>query len=50
MRWCTGCLDLAHADLGLPLTTNSVESMCRLLREMFRSSRTGSNPSSCYRR
>lgn len=37
---------LAHPDLGLPHTTNSVESMCRLLREMFRSSRAGSNPSS----
>ena len=30
----------------LPRTTNSVESMCRLLREMFRSSRAGSNPAS----
>lgn len=37
---------LAHPDLGLPHTTNSVESMCRLLREMFRSSRAGSNPKS----
>lgn len=37
---------LTHPDLGLPRTTNSVESMCRLLREMFRSSRAGSNPSS----
>jgi hypothetical protein len=37
---------LTHPDLGLPKTTNSVESMCRLLREMFRSSRAGSNPSS----
>jgi hypothetical protein len=33
-------------DLGLPRTTNTVESMCRLLREMFRSSRAGSNPES----
>lgn len=37
---------LAHPNLGLPRTTNSVESMCRLLREMFRSSRAGSNPAS----
>jgi hypothetical protein len=37
---------LAHPDLALPHTTNSVESMCRLLREMFRSSRAGSNPRS----
>jgi hypothetical protein len=33
-------------ELGLPKTTNSVESMGRLLREMFRSSRAGSNPKS----
>ena len=37
---------LTHPHLGLPRTTNSVESMCRLLREMFRSSRAGSNPAS----
>lgn len=37
---------LAHPELDMPRTTNSVESMCRLLREMFRSSRAGSNPSS----
>lgn len=37
---------LKRPPLGLPRTTNSVESMCRLLREMFRSSRAGSNPSS----
>lgn len=37
---------LNHPELGLPRTTNSVESMCRLLREMFRSSRAGSNPDS----
>lgn len=37
---------LAHPNLRLPHTTNSVESMCRLLREMFRSSRAGSNPKS----
>ncbi len=35
---------LAHPRLGLPHTTNSMESMGRLLREMFRSSRAGSNP------
>lgn len=35
-----------HPALGLPLTTNGVESMCRLLRAMFRSSRAGSNPAS----
>ena len=35
---------LAHPHLGLPHTTNSMESMGRLLREMFRSSRAGSNP------
>jgi len=37
---------LTHPELGLPKTTNSIESMCRLLREMFRSSRAGSNPRS----
>jgi len=37
---------LKHPELGLPRTTNSVESMCRLLREMLRSSRAGSNPAS----
>lgn len=37
---------LKRPELGLPRTTNSVESMCRLLREMFRSSRAGSNPNS----
>ena len=37
---------LTHPHLGLPRTTNSVESMCRLLRELFRSSRAGSNPAS----
>ena len=37
---------LAHPQLDLPHTTNSVESMGRLLREMFRSSRAGSNPAS----
>jgi hypothetical protein len=37
---------LRHPHLGLPHTTNCVESMCRLLRELLRSSRAGSNPSS----
>jgi hypothetical protein len=37
---------LMHSHLGLPRTTNSVESTCRLLRELFRSSRAGSNPAS----
>jgi hypothetical protein len=37
---------LTYPSLGLPLTTNTVESMCRLLREMLRSSRAGSNPAS----
>ena len=37
---------LQYPELGLPWTTNSVESMCRLVREMFRSSRAGSNPDS----
>jgi transposase-like protein len=35
-----------HPSLGLPTTTNAVESMCRLIREMFRSSRAASNPRS----
>jgi hypothetical protein len=35
---------LSHPCPDLPQTTNSVESMGRLLREMFRSSRAGSNP------
>lgn len=33
-------------DLGLPKTTNTVESMCRVLRDLFRRSRAGSNPDS----
>ena len=37
---------LTHPHLELPRTTNSAESMCRLLRELFRSSRAGSNPAS----
>ena len=37
---------LTHPHLELPRTTNSVESMCRLLRELLRSSRAGSNPAS----
>lgn len=37
---------LKHPLLGVPRTTNSIESMGRLLREMFRSSRSGSNPRS----
>lgn len=35
---------LRHPHLGLPWTNNAVESMGRLLRELFRSSRAGSNP------
>ena len=35
-----------HPSLGIPITTNVVESMCRLLRELFRSSRSGSNSAS----
>lgn len=37
---------LRHPALSLPRTTNTVESMGRILREMFRSSRAGSNPAS----
>lgn len=37
---------LNHPNFGLPHTTNCVESMCRLLRELLRSSRAGSNPQS----
>lgn len=37
---------LQHPNLCLPATTNAVESMCRLVREMLRSSRAGSNPAS----
>lgn len=37
---------LMHPRFNLPKTTNSVESMCRILRELFRSSRAGSNPTS----
>jgi hypothetical protein len=37
---------LTNPSLGLPHTNNTVESMCRLIREMFRSSRAGSNPDS----
>jgi hypothetical protein len=35
-----------HPNLALPVTTNAVESMCRLIREMLRRSRAGSNPAS----
>jgi hypothetical protein len=35
---------LAHRPLHLPTTTNAVESMCRLVREMLRRNRAGSNP------
>jgi hypothetical protein len=35
---------LKYPQLGLPQTTNVVESMGRILREMLRSSRAGSNP------
>jgi hypothetical protein len=37
---------LTHPRLGLPTTTNAVESMGRLVREMFRRNRAGSNPAS----
>lgn len=37
---------LMNPQLGLPRTTNTVESMGRILRELFRSSRAGSNPAS----
>jgi len=37
---------LVHPQLGLPRTTNAVESMGRLVREMFRRSRSASNPKS----
>jgi hypothetical protein len=35
-----------YPDLALPRTTNSVEAMGRLLRDLFRRSRAGSNPQS----
>lgn len=35
-----------YPALGLPRTTNTVESMARLVREMLRRSRAGSNPAS----
>jgi hypothetical protein len=38
-----------YPQLGLPRTTNTVESMGRLLREMFRRHRAGSNPASTLR-
>jgi len=37
---------LTHPELGLPRTTSAVESMGRIVRELFRSSRAGSNPRS----
>lgn len=40
---------LDHPQLGLPQTTNTVESMGRLIREMFRRNRAGSNPDSTLR-
>lgn len=40
---------LNHPKLGLPQTNNTVESMGRLLREMFRRNRAGSNPASTLR-
>jgi hypothetical protein len=35
---------LMHPELALPRTTNTVESMGRIIRELFRSSRAGSSP------
>ena len=35
---------LVHPALHLPATTNAVESMCRLVREMLRRNRAGLNP------
>jgi hypothetical protein len=35
---------LTHPELELPRTTNTVESMGRIIRELFRSSRSGSTP------
>lgn len=40
---------LHHPQLDLPATTNAVESMGRLVREMFRRNRAGSNPASLLR-
>lgn len=40
---------LTHSQLGLPQTTNTVESMGRLLRELFRRNRAGSNATSTLR-
>jgi hypothetical protein len=40
---------LNHPEMGLPQTTNTVECMGRLLREMFRRNRAGSNPNSTLR-
>ncbi len=40
---------LQYPQLGLPQTTNTVESMARLLREMFRRNRAGPNPASTPR-
>lgn len=37
---------LTHPELHLPTTNNAVESMGRVIREMFRRSRAGSNPKS----
>src|SRR5262249_47190238 len=39
---------LLHPALRLPRTTNAVESMGRLIREMLRSSRAGSNAKSVH--
>ena len=35
---------LTHPELELPRTTNTLESMGRIIRELFRSSRAGSSP------
>jgi hypothetical protein len=43
------CSYLTHPAFGLPQTTNTVESMRRLLREMLRRSRAASNPGSLLR-
>lgn len=40
---------LTYPQLDLPTTTNAVESMGRLVREMFRRNRAGSNPASLLR-
>ena len=40
---------LTHPELNLPATTNTVESMCSIIRDLFRRNRSASSPQSLLR-